>query len=192
MTGMSDLSKRHLGLFSGRPNPTKRARSEKDPEPETDENKVVTALYQRWLRPSIDSNGKRLVMKIIALHAQKNALVNAILIDDVKLFTEAAVKPHPFRLLSLFEFACLCAAKNIVFELADKINVLKSTYAVAYALSTGNREFAVAVAMMMKNKGQEDEPQGIHFYNECTYSTVETIAQLFATDENTERVAPKG
>ncbi len=154
----------------------------------TEEDKQIVALVNRW-QTQDDCDGKRLVMKIVDWHGEKNPAIEAILSDQLDQFKLALVK-QPVSLLTLFEVACLYGAELIADYLTSRINILDSKYAVAYATSSGKVEFAIKTAQLAKDKGLQEPPPGVHLYGNCGFAVAECIVELFnsSTQDNVKKL----
>lgn len=141
-------------------------------------SKRVEILKSTWkLRP--ESEGKRLVSKILLKHTAGDPLIEAILNNDSHRFDEV-IKEHQYDFIENFEMACLCHSEEVIKHLINEHNfsITKSENAIGYALSTGDENFAIEIARKAKQMGQVS-PGNIHLYNACNPSFLKEIESLF-------------
>lgn len=141
-------------------------------------SKRVENLKSTWKsRP--ESEGKRLVSKILLKYTANDPLIKAILNNDSHRFDEV-IKEEKNYLVQNFEIACLCRSEELIEHLINKYNfiITESENAIGYALSTGDEDFAIKIARKAKQMGQVS-PGNIHLYNACNASFLREIESLF-------------
>ncbi len=147
----------------------------------------IRVLADKWNKAS-DSTGKRLVSKILKLYKNTDSALQSILVDDPALFEKTFKESQRIHsALFWLEIACLCGSQKVANYLLiqEKVNILDSEDAIAYALSSGNQEFALQLATLAKEKGQVD-PGKIFLYGSCKLSGILAIQALFQTPQETK------
>lgn len=145
----------------------------------------IRALADKWDKAR-DSTGKRLASNILKLYKNTDPVLESILQDDPllfeKTFTESQSTHSP---LFWLEIACLCGARNITncLLIEQKVNILDSANAVAYALSSGNQEFAMQLALFAKEKGQSNPGNIFLYHGSCKPSDIWAIQALFQSPQ---------
>jgi hypothetical protein len=154
---------------------------------------LMGALADRWRRRP-DSEGKRLVSKVLSLYDKNDPLLKALLSDDPLLFEKCyqergAQSPRLYWL----EIACLCGRERLVNYFIEKceIDVKKSSNLLAYGLSVGDATFAYRLAHALKDKGYS-HPDCLSLYNKCSPTDLAKIKSFFeekGTDKSV--ISPK-
>lgn len=143
-------------------------------------------LCQKWVGKYVsigDCTGKRLAYEI--LHATlNNPIAIAIMSDDVKAFQVAikSLDQNP-QLTPIYwtEAACLCGASSIVDYILkmDYVNIVDSKNAVAFAVSSGKEDLALAVATKVKQRGATVDSGNVFLYAFSKVALAEEVVQMF-------------
>ena len=150
----------------------------------------VKQIKKRWAGKR-DSVGNRLISKLLKDYRSDDPLTKAILGDDLEFIqTYCIPKPSFFENegpLFCFEAACLCASEKIAIFLLEngKIEIQEAKHTVGYALSTGDIDFALKIAQLMKAKGQRNIG-GALVYVFGNYDNFEKVREVFEESRNLE------
>lgn len=146
------------------------------------ELKIIIELASRW-RKMPDSEGKRLVSKILSLYDSKDPLLEVVLKDDAILFeTYYQQNIHKLSLLSWLEIACLCGREALVNHFVNTLGNTTSSNLLAYGLSTGDSLFAYRLVLSLKEKNYAHQ-DCLGLYNKCALTDFNNIKSLIGIQE---------
>lgn len=154
------------------------------------ELELINALANRW-RLVPDSEGKRLVSKILSIYDAKDLLIEAVLKDDPLLFeTHYQQGSNEFSRLYWLDVACLCGREALVnhFINTPEIDIKRSSNLLAYGLSTGDPVFAYRLAASLKEKNCIHQ-DCLSLYNKCSLTDLTSIKSLMEVKETKEVVS---
>ena len=147
---------------------------------------LIGALADRWRRVP-DTDGKRLVSKILSLYDEKNPLIDSVLKDNPISFEQAyqeSGKQHS-RIYWL-EVACLCGRENLVKHLINTSEDAKSCPdLLAFGLSTGDALFSYRLATLLKEKNAIHQ-ECLNLYNKCSFLDLKNIKSLMESKQSEE------
>lgn len=160
-------------------------------EPNNQALNVIISLANRW-RKKPDSEGKRLVGKILSLYDAKDALLEIVLLNDNPPEFEKHYSQfnHRSRLFWL-EVSCLCGRQELVNYFVNTLggDVAQSTNLLAYGLSTGDALFAYRLTAMLKEKGYMHQ-DCLNLYNKCDLKDLANIKSLINSKDSIETNVP--
>lgn len=140
----------------------------------------INALADRW-RCKTDTDGKRIMAKILSGYDQQDPVVLSLLKDDPILLTQAytSQKQNNPPILIL-QMALMLGAEKTVNHLLEEesVNPNESPYLLGYALSSGNSLFAYRVAHKLK-QCQYNSSEGATLYNHCSRQDLKNIKAMF-------------
>lgn len=154
------------------------------------ELELINSLATRWRRVP-DSEGKRLVSKILCLYDEKDLLLDAVLKDNPVLFEQLCQQNSKvFSRLYWLEVACLLGRERLVnyFINTSDMDIKNFSNLLAYGLSTGDALFAYRLTTVLKEKNATHQ-EYLSLYNKCSLSDLENIKSLMEVKE-TKAVAP--
>lgn len=149
---------------------------------------LMDALANRWRRYP-DSEGKRLVSKILTLYDTNNPLLGAVLIDDPALFEQRYQEATNKSPLYWLEITCLIGQEKLMNYFINTLKV-ETKYAsnlLAYGLSVGNADFAYKLANFLQ-ENDYTHPECLSLYNRCKQQDLQIIKSMF--QEKSEKNLP--
>lgn len=148
---------------------------------------LINTLANRWRRVP-DSEGKRLVSKILSFYDAKAPLLDAVLKDNPVLFEQLYQESSKeYSQLYWLEVACALGRETLMnyFINTSELDVKSSSNLLAYGLSTGNALFAYRLAILLKEK-KATHQECLSLYNKCSLSDLENVKSLMEVKETKE------
>lgn len=147
----------------------------------------LEGLAKKWLgadAPIGDCDGRRLVNEVL-LREINNPIFHAIIFDKLDCFISSfkdASHPPIFWL----ELACICGSQKVAIYLLGNISkdIWVRSNIIPYALSSGNNDFALEIARIMKSCSVTDAGL-VTLYRFGNFSTAEQISQLLTGSDLT-------
>lgn len=150
------------------------------------ELELISALANRWRRVP-DTDGKRLVSKILSLYDEKNLLIDSVLKDNPTSFEQVYKKSgKQHSRIYWLDVACLCGREKLVRYLINTSEDAKSCPdLLAFGLSTGDAIFSYRLAILLKENNVIHQ-ECLDLYNKCTSIDLKNIKLLMESKQSEE------